>query len=101
MYTHILVPTDGSKLSDKAAAAAVGLAKSLGARLTGVYVIPPFSPTMYGEALMYAPGISATSHRETFKREAKKALDAVDNLARAAGVDSGRAILSAFYPWEG
>ena len=101
MYKHILVPTDGSKLSDKAAATAVGLAKSLGARLTGVYVIPPFSPTIYGEGLMYAPGITPASHREAFKREGKKALDAVDNLARAAGVDSGRALLAAFHPWEG
>jgi nucleotide-binding universal stress UspA family protein len=101
MYKHILVPTDGSKLSKKAVAAAVGLAKSLGARLTGVYVIPPFSPTMYGEALMYAPEISATSHREAFKREGKKALDTVASMARAAGLDAGRAMLSALSPWEG
>ena len=101
MYRHLLVPTDGSKLSNKAIAAAVDLAKSLGARLTGVYVIPPYSPTMYGEALMYAPAISPASHREAFKREGKKALDVVQSVAGAAGVDSGRATLAAFYPWEG
>ena len=41
MYKHILVPTDGSRLSAKAVKAAAALAKKLGARLTGVYVIPP------------------------------------------------------------
>ena len=41
MYKHILVSTDGSKLSDKAINTAAKLAKLCGARLTGVYVIAP------------------------------------------------------------
>ena len=39
MYKHILLPTDGSKLSGKGAAAGVRLAKALGAKVTGVYVV--------------------------------------------------------------
>ena len=37
MYKHILVPTDGSTLSGKAARAAARLAKSTGARSTAIY----------------------------------------------------------------
>ena len=39
MYRHILVPTDGSKLSTKAVKTAVRLAGMLGAELTAMYVI--------------------------------------------------------------
>ena len=49
MYKHILVPTDGSKLSIKAARQAVQLAKALGARITGFYAAPDFSATSYGD----------------------------------------------------
>ena len=49
MYKHILIPTDGSKLAGKGIKAGVQLARALGARVTGVYVIPPYAPPMYGE----------------------------------------------------
>ncbi len=101
MYKHILVPTDGSKLSRKAIATAVSLAKEVGARLTGVYVIPPFNPGLYGDAMMYVPALTPAGHREAFKREGKKALDVVDAMARAAGLDNGAALLAADHPWEG
>ena len=42
MYKHILVSTDGSKLSGKAIRTAVKLADATGAKVTGVYVIAPF-----------------------------------------------------------
>jgi nucleotide-binding universal stress UspA family protein len=39
MYEHILLPTDGSRLSEEAVEAGVRLAKALGARVTGLHVI--------------------------------------------------------------
>ena len=42
MYRHILIPTDGSPLSLKAARAGSKLAKHLNAKVTALYVIPPF-----------------------------------------------------------
>jgi len=42
MYRHILVPTDGSPLSEKAVTQAMALAKSLGAKVTAVTVSAPF-----------------------------------------------------------
>ena len=51
MYKHILVATDGSKLSNKAIKTAARLARSLGARLTGVYVNPESLAPMYSEGI--------------------------------------------------
>jgi len=42
MFKHVLVATDGSQLSEKAAFSAVQLAKSLSARLTAVTASTPF-----------------------------------------------------------
>src|SRR6476661_3897217 len=42
MYKHILVPTDGSALSARAIEQAIGLAKFLGAKVTGMTVSIPF-----------------------------------------------------------
>ena len=42
MYKHILVPTDGSALSARAIEQAIGLAKSVGAKVSGMTVSIPF-----------------------------------------------------------
>ena len=47
MYTHLLVPTDGSPLSDHALGQALSLAGALGARLTVLTVIEPFQMMAY------------------------------------------------------
>ena len=47
MYKHILIPTDGSPLARAAVAAAVKLAKSMGARVTGFHAAPPATPVEY------------------------------------------------------
>ena len=84
MYKHILVPTDGSRLSAKAVKAAAALAKQVGARLTGVYVIPPYVPPMYGEAAIYVPEITPRRYKELSEKEAAKALAMVEREARSA-----------------
>ena len=42
MYQHILLPTDGSELSNKAIPQGIELAKSIGARVTGIHVSRTF-----------------------------------------------------------
>ena len=74
MFRHILVPTDGSKLSAKAVAQAIGLAKLSGAAITGVYVMAPYSPAMYGEAALYVPEMSRKRYEDLARSEADKAL---------------------------
>ena len=100
VYRNILVPTDGSRLSAKAVKAAVRLAAALGARVTGVYVIPPYVPPMYTEGMLYA-AVSPARQREAAKRTGKKALNGIEASARKAKVDYGSALLAADTPWEG
>lgn len=101
MYKHILVPTDGSKLSQKAVAAAAGLAKASGAKLTGVYVIPPYTPPVYGEGVAYVPEMTPKAYKELTEREAKRALAAVEVEGEAAGVDTKAVALTHDHAWEG
>ena len=42
MFKHILVPTDGSELSQATARRAVSFAKESGARITALYATPDF-----------------------------------------------------------
>ena len=42
MFKHILLPTDGSPLSDAAIAQGVQLAREIGATITGFHAIPEF-----------------------------------------------------------
>ena len=42
MFKHILIPTDGSELSQKAIRIGVELAKFHSARVTGVHAIPDY-----------------------------------------------------------
>jgi len=99
MYKHILVPTDGSKLSVKAIRAAARLAKICGARITGVYVIAPDFPPVYAEGTTYG-GLSARNYKELKEKEAKKALAVVDIEAQTSGLQASAMSLTADQPWK-
>jgi nucleotide-binding universal stress UspA family protein len=47
MFQHILLPTDASELSETAVAKGIDFAKSLNARVTGVFVVPEHFPSYY------------------------------------------------------
>ena len=100
MYKHILVPTDGSKLSQKAIKTAARLAKAVGARLTGVYVTPEYVPPMYGEASLYIPDISPKTFKLAVEKDAKAALAAVEKEAAAAGVPCAALRTTHHQPWQ-
>jgi nucleotide-binding universal stress UspA family protein len=74
MYKHILVPTDGSKLSNHAVRAACNLAQTCGARITGIYVIPPYVPPIYAEGMIYIADLGPKRHKEVMQKAATKAL---------------------------
>ena len=75
MYKHILVPVDGTKLSDKAVKEAAGLAAAVGAKLTLFHVAPAYTGAYYAEsAVMMAQYDSATFAAESAK-SAQKVLD--------------------------
>jgi nucleotide-binding universal stress UspA family protein len=102
MFKHIAIPTDGSRLANKGVKTGVKLARSLGARVTGVYVIPPFRPAIYSEAgAYYVPGMTQEEFSEECTRAAKKALATVEIEAQAAGVPYSARIVTAPRPHAG
>ena len=99
MYKHILLPTDGSPLSARAAAQGVRLAKALGARLTVLHVIPPATPIAIGrkQSVAYA---TLEERVALDQRHAAKALGLVEKAASAAGVPCKLESLKGDYPAE-
>lgn len=83
MFKHILVSTDGSKLSEKAIKSAVGLAKQLGARLTAFHVIPRFHPSVYPMELLQ---ITSEEYDQTRLEHAQQFLRYAERTATAAHV---------------
>lgn len=78
MYKNILVPIDGSRLSDKAAKEAVGLAKAVGAKITLFHCVADFPAPVYAESAIMAAQITAGQYRKEAVKHAE------DILAKAA-----------------
>jgi nucleotide-binding universal stress UspA family protein len=101
MFKHLLVATDGSKLAAKGIKAGVRLAKQLGAKVSGVYVVQPYVPPVYGEAAIYYAGYSPKEYKQIAEKAAKKALAVLEIEAQTAGVPSATRIVSDAPPWAG
>jgi nucleotide-binding universal stress UspA family protein len=97
MYKHILVPTDGSTLSLKAARTAARLAEKLKARITTIYVIEPFMPPMSGEGIVYQAAYSAREYEKNMQKVADKALAKV--VSAASGVSCETLVKIHIDPW--
>ena len=86
MYKHILVATDGSRLSLKAVRTAASLAARLEAKLSGLFVMPPYQPPMYAEAAVYVPSMSPKAFAAAMEKEALAALATATKTADEADV---------------
>ncbi|MFM7454641.1 MAG: universal stress protein [Cyanobium sp.] len=91
-YRHILVPTDGSEISERAVEQAVSLAAALGARLRLLHVQVSFPISLVGVGELVEPStvdalMAATQQRaETILGEAMA-------RAAAAGVEAEQSLL--------
>jgi nucleotide-binding universal stress UspA family protein len=102
MYKHVLIPTDGSRLAAKGVKAGVRLAKALGAKVTGVYVVPRNPPPVYGgDGALFVPEITPERFEKAMKSEAAKALRAIETQARAAAVRCTTETPTDNQPWQG
>jgi nucleotide-binding universal stress UspA family protein len=96
MYTHILVPTDGSDITDKAVQTAVKLASTLGAKLSAISVKEPFPYSAISEMQPVPP-------QEFFDAQERIAADRVKQVrevALAAGVTADAFTVESVHPWE-
>ena len=101
-YRSILVPTDGSKLSLKAAREATHLAKNLKASIRAVYVMPQWMPPV----LIDGTGLPAEAFDErafikSTEATARSALRKVAAEAEAAAVACEALAVRDDEPWKG
>lgn len=80
MYRHILIPTDGSELAEHGVAHGLALAKSLGAKVSVIFVVEPFSE-LTGRFLE-----AVATYAEVRKEQARSVLDRAAKAAKGAGV---------------
>ena len=83
MYQHVLLPTDGSALSERAARDGVRFAKSLGAQLTVLHITPVTYPFELHE---FSAADRAVEFKEFWKKKAARALEPLERMAHEAGV---------------
>ncbi|HWT18035.1 nucleotide-binding universal stress UspA family protein [Variovorax beijingensis] len=92
MYKRILVPTDGSSLSEQAVATAIDLALLAGAELVSV-TVAHLQPYGYFEGSMVLNQREIEASQEQVEQSAQRLVDAVRNAAVARGVRSAQAIV--------
>jgi nucleotide-binding universal stress UspA family protein len=99
MYKHILVATDGSKLSQKAVTHAIALAQALGAKMTVFYASPDYPLPAYADGVVYEP-VSKKEYAALATQEAEKILSAIAQKAEAGGLECATVHTIAPAPWE-
>lgn len=97
MFKHILLPTDGSSASDVAIQSCLRFAKHIGARVTGLHVVPEFHVMTYNAEML-------EDTREQFAQDcaahARKVLAAVEQAAKEAGVACEVMHMTSDHPYQ-
>jgi nucleotide-binding universal stress UspA family protein len=96
MFKRILVPTDGSELSNKAIAAAIDLAKSLGATVIGMTTLEPYS---YSNLSEYRPE-TLDDYESRMDQIGAERLGRIADAAARAGVPVETVTAKSFSPFE-
>ena len=100
MIRKILIPSDGSNLSEHAVKSGIELAKATGASVVGLMVTEPYPRKMYGELMLC--GVQPLRHHHDQERQlAQRVLAPIEHAAEEAGVGysscsvSGRSLADA------
>jgi nucleotide-binding universal stress UspA family protein len=99
MFKHLLVATDGSKLSEKAVVHAMELSRALGAKLTAFYASSDYPSPMYSEASIYIP-MKRREYAALCKKEADHIMNPIAAKARSAGLQFNAVHSIAPVPWR-
>ncbi len=97
MYQHIVVPTDGSALSDHAVEQALALAKTLGAKVTLMTVVEPFRVFSMSPEQLVDTRAQYVKHAQ---EEATRDLQAAAAKASAAGIAHETIVIENDHPYE-
>jgi nucleotide-binding universal stress UspA family protein len=99
MFKKILVPTDGSALSEKAIHAAVEFAQTNGSEIIAVSVAEPYVYNTFAEGSSIIQ-VAPEAHDEKMQELAQKHVEKVANLAQARGVPCKTVVALSFSPYE-
>ena len=99
MFKHILISTDGSSVSNKAAKAGVALASALRAKVTAYCAIEPLQP-IYVEGYTFDQKV-IQEIEDSARRAGQKHVEAIARMAKAAGVPFAAVVAKATTPYEG
>lgn len=100
MIRHLLVATDGSRLSDKAVDAAVSLARDLGARLTVFHATEDCPVGPFPEYAIVYDTLTREDWNAAQDKRARRILDKAAAKARKAGVACKTSFGPALHPYE-
>lgn len=96
MFKHLLVPTDGSALSQNTVARAVAYAQETGAQITFFYAEPEAPAAYSGMGVVSSP----KQVRERLDGAAQEILSAAEKVAREADVPCQGLVLVGDRPYE-
>lgn len=97
MFRHILIPTDGSALSEAAVRSGVDMARALGARVTGFFAAPAPTPLVYGD-LLPVGYMAPDQHEALIRKTTEHHLGVIESMAHAAGVPVKCVSVTSDYP---
>lgn len=97
MFKHLLVPTDGSPLSEMAVQKAVAFAKEAQAKVTGLHVIPEFHIFTYRAEMLED---TKEQYAQDAKAHAEKYLAVIAQAATQAGVPCETTSVISDHPYE-
>ena len=97
MFKHILLPTDGSDLSLRGVKLGLDLARSCGAKIYALHVVPPFHTFTYVSEMIAA---TEATYMEGAVERAERYLADVRDMAEKAGVPSEGSYVTSDFPSE-
>ena len=99
MYTHILIPTDGSPIAEKAVLAGIQFARDTGAKVTFFTAVPEYDVPGEGEALA-GRVVSLAEQARRSEKVANGILAPAADKARAAQLEFRTHYGQCNRPWE-
>ena len=100
MYQHILIPTDGSALAERAVTHGLSLAKAVGAKVTTIVVEAPFDVYSVPESKIREMPAAFADYAGHVKEHATKVLNHVAAVAKASGVACDLVQTEHYHPYE-
>ena len=88
MYTHILLPTDGSEVAATGIQHGIDLATRLGAKVTIITVTEPLTLYVGAESAGWSAASALADYDEHQTSSAKSLLATIQQQAEAAGLDA-------------